>query len=113
MKVTLVISDPPSVNTARQPSRSGRRLISTATYRKWLAAEAKLLAYTCRTSFTGLVRVEIASPRRRRIDVDNISKAAMDLLQKAGVYANDRQVDDLRIYRADIDETTVTVEAIS
>lgn len=112
MKITIFISDPPSVNTARQPSKSGRRLISTAAYRKWLADNQWEVAAKCRKHFGGMIRVEIASPRRRRIDVDNISKATLDLLQKAGVYANDRQVDDLRVYRADIDQTTVTVEAL-
>jgi crossover junction endodeoxyribonuclease RusA len=49
-----------------------------------------------------LVRVEIiaAMPDRRRRDLDNIQKAILDALTHAGVWEDDSQVDDIRVFRA-------------
>lgn len=41
-------------------------------------------------------------PNRRRGDVDNRVKPVLDALQRAGVYDDDSQIDELHVYRADI-----------
>ena len=48
------------------------------------------------------VRVEIEAwmPDRRRRDLDNILKSLLDSLTHAGVWDDDSQIDDLRIFRA-------------
>lgn len=93
---------PPSVNTYwRSVVIHGRNkvLISEKgrNYRKevaWTLAGCKKL--------TGLVRVEVECwmPDRRKRDLDNLFKAIGDSLTHAGVWDDDSQVDDLRIFRA-------------
>ena len=46
------------------------------------------------------VRIEAWMPDRRTRDIDNICKALLDALTKAGVWEDDSLIDDLRIYRA-------------
>jgi crossover junction endodeoxyribonuclease RusA len=46
------------------------------------------------------VTIEAWMPDRRRRDLDNILKSLLDSLTHAGVWTDDSQVDDLRIYRA-------------
>ena len=52
--------------------------------------------------FTGRLRVEIEAfrPDKRRRDLDNLLKATLDGLAHAGVYEDDSQIIDLRIYWA-------------
>lgn len=108
--IRLVIPEPPSVNEMRA-SVNGR-LISTSIYRRWLAlARADLRNVT--PMGRGPFRVEISVARKCRKDVDNIIKPVLDLLQKADVIENDRHVHDVRAFRGDGEETTVTIEVIN
>ena len=52
--------------------------------------------------FKGQLRVEIEAfrPDKRRRDLDNLLKATLDGLAHAGVYEDDSQIVDLRIYWA-------------
>lgn len=54
-------------------------------------------------------------PDRRARDLDNLCKAPLDALVKAGVMADDSLIVDLRIYRAGLDKASprinVTLEA--
>jgi crossover junction endodeoxyribonuclease RusA len=45
------------------------------------------------------VVIRIYAPDKRRRDLDNIPKGILDSLQRAGVYHDDSQIDDLRIVR--------------
>lgn len=66
---------------------------------------------------SGELRAVLAAyaPDLRRRDLDNLTKAPLDALVKAGVMADDSQVVDLRIYRAGLDRQnpriTVWLEA--
>ncbi len=53
---------------------------------------------------TGRLRVEIEAypPDRRKRDLDNILKSLLDALTYAGIWEDDSQIDDLRIYRSTI-----------
>jgi Holliday junction resolvase RusA-like endonuclease len=46
------------------------------------------------------VVVEVYVPDRRKRDLDNLHKGILDSLTHAGVWGDDSQIDDLRIYRA-------------
>lgn len=46
------------------------------------------------------VHIEAWMPDKRRRDLDNLTKATLDALTHAGVWADDSQIDDLRITRA-------------
>lgn len=45
------------------------------------------------------VRITAHPPDKRRRDIDNLLKVTLDSLQRVGVYADDCQIDDLRIVR--------------
>lgn len=45
------------------------------------------------------VSIEAVMPDRRRRDIDNLCKVALDSLTHAGVWCDDSQIDDLRIHR--------------
>jgi crossover junction endodeoxyribonuclease RusA len=51
----------------------------------------------------GRIRLSITAypPDRRKRDMDNLLKSALDSLTKARLWQDDSQVDDLRIIRAD------------
>lgn len=92
---------PPSVN-GYFASVKGRLILSAKgrAYReavKWMGAEQKWPSFN-----ESRVRVEFEAwvPDRRRRDLDNILKSLCDSLTHAGVWQDDSQIDDLRIYRA-------------
>jgi len=47
-----------------------------------------------------IVEIEAYQPDKRRRDLDNLLKAPLDALAHAGVYKDDSQIADLRIYWA-------------
>ena len=47
-----------------------------------------------------MVEIEAYMPDKRRRDLDNVLKALLDSLTHGGLWGDDDQVDDLRIYRA-------------
>ena len=48
------------------------------------------------------IAIWLHAPNRRKVDVDNRVKPVLDALQRAGVYDDDEQVDELHVYRGDI-----------
>lgn len=48
------------------------------------------------------VKITATMPDKRRRDIDNINKAALDALGYAGVYGDDEQIDDLHILRGEV-----------
>jgi crossover junction endodeoxyribonuclease RusA len=53
------------------------------------------------------VAITVAPPDRRKRDLDNLLKPLLDALEKAGIYANDAQIDDLFISRLPVDPAGV------
>lgn len=68
-------------------------------YRKLVQAEREKMPVT---PITGPVAVEIEAfqPDRRKRDLDNLGKAALDALTHAGLWLDDSQIVDLRLYWA-------------
>lgn len=57
------------------------------------------------------VFIKATMPDRRKRDIDNVVKAVLDSVGKAGVYEDDCQIDRLVIERGEVDgEGIVTVE---
>lgn len=96
---------PPSVNTYWRNIK-GRTLLS-AKGRKYAKDvvdalwQHKAKHGAIETFGSSRLRMEITLyPKdNRRRDVDNFAKAVLDSLQKAGVYIDDSQIDDLHIMR--------------
>lgn len=97
--ITLSLPWPPSVNhyyrragNAPLISREGRR------YRDRVAREV-LIAGSPRVSGRLTVRIIASPPDSRRRDLDNLQKALLDALAKAGAYDDDSQIDRLCVER--------------
>lgn len=110
-ELTFLLPWPPSVNVMWRSPRSGRlagrTLLSAAgrSYRQ-AVADAMILQRVPWHSFKGKLGVHITAhpPDRRRRDLDNLPKAALDGLQHAGVIVDDSEIDELRIVRSRIVE---------
>src|SRR3990172_8733530 len=95
---------PPTINHYWMRTRNGRPYISA---RGTVYRGAVILI--CRAAMreqevdcmSGRLRVEITAhpPDMRKRDLDNLLKSILDALQHAGVYDDDSQIDDLRIFR--------------
>lgn len=100
MKIEL--SWPPSVNTYWRTFK-GRMIISKAgrDYRK--AVQDAVLMQLANKHWEEKLKVTVEAfrPDNRRRDLDNLLKAILDALAHAGVYLDDSQIVDLRIYWAE------------
>lgn len=99
MEITLPW--PPSVN-AYWRTFQGRMIIS-AKGRDYREAVCVLVQRQgADAGYTGklVVEIEAYQPDKRRRDLDNLLKAPLDALTHAGVYTDDSQISDLRIYWA-------------
>ncbi len=104
--VVIELPWPPSVNAywrsvviGRQPrvliSEEGRN------YRKAVAQSFMVQRIGSVGTARCAVDIEVRKPDNRRRDVDNLPKAILDSLTHAGLWVDDSQIDDLRIWRSD------------
>ncbi len=100
--ITLTLPWPPSMNTYWRTFQ-GRMIISAKgrDYRKAVAEQVMLQAGAL--NYQGKLRVQIEAfrPDNRRRDLDNLLKAVLDGCTHAGVWEDDSNIVDLRIYWAD------------
>lgn len=111
MSRTLTFALPwcPSVNlmwrTPRSGPLAGRTMLSREGRQFRTNCAAAIVAQKVpRGLLTGklAVYIELRAPDRRRCDLDNRLKAALDGLQNSGVIADDAHIDDLQIVRGPI-----------
>jgi len=99
--IEITLPWPPSVNTYWR-NFDGRMIISARgrDYRETVGDQMTLQKMM--KHFKGQLKVEIEAfrPDKRRRDLDNLLKATLDGLAHAGVYEDDSQIVDLRIYWA-------------
>jgi len=99
--IEITLPWPPSVNTYWR-NFDGRMIISARgrEYRETVGDQMTLQKMV--KHFKGQLKVEIEAfrPDKRRRDLDNLLKATLDGLAHAGVYEDDSQIVDLRIYWA-------------
>ena len=67
-----------------------------------LVMEAAMVQRYLKTAGPVRVVIEAFPPDRRKRDLDNILKSLLDALTHAGVWEDDSQIQDLRIYRSTI-----------
>lgn len=101
MALIIELPFPPSVNTYWRMFQN-RMIISKAgrDYRK--AVQDAVMLQRANKQIGGGVSVVIEAfrPDNRRRDLDNLCKASLDGLAHAGVFLDDSQIQDLRIYWA-------------
>lgn len=101
--IEIELPFPPSLNAYyRHPSRgplAGRHLISAKgrEYRSEVISRIAPLNYSARGRLA--VVITCHAPDKRRRDLDNLVKGLNDALTHAGLWADDEQIDDLRIIR--------------
>lgn len=100
--IGLTLPWPPSVNKYWR-TYQGRMIISAEgrSYRKAVADQ--VLIQRGAKHYAGKLRVQIEAyrPDNRRRDLDNLLKAVLDGCTHAGVWEDDSNIVDLRIYWAD------------
>ena len=99
MEITLPW--PPSVN-AYWRTFQGRMIISAKgrDYREAVCLLVRMQGVDAGFKGKLVVEIEAYQPDKRRRDLDNLLKAPLDALTHAGVYKDDSQISDLRIYWA-------------
>jgi len=99
--IEFTLPFPPTVNTYWR-NFNGKIILSKKgrEYRE-VVGDQMILQKTIK-HFTSLLRIEIEAwrPDKRRRDLDNLLKATLDGLAHAGVFEDDSQIVDLRIYWA-------------
>lgn len=117
--MTLTLPWPPSVNHYWRHV-GARVLISShgRMYRSLVLHEVRRQIANEALLGDARISVEIAAypPDRRRRDLDNLQKGLLDSLTHAGVWDDDSQIDDLRIYRCAVEppgRVEVAVRAIA
>jgi len=107
---------PPSTNNLFVTARFGRttRRVSSPKARAYVEAVAMAVRQLGEPMApAGEVRAVLAVwvPDRRARDLDNLCKAPLDALVKAGVLKDDSLIVDLRIYRAGFDKANPRITA--
>jgi crossover junction endodeoxyribonuclease RusA len=99
--MTLELPFPPSVNTYWRMFQN-RMIISKAgrQYRKDVQDAVMLQKANKHLDGSLKVTIEAFRPDNRRRDLDNLLKACNDGMAHAGVYLDDSQITDLRIFWA-------------
>jgi crossover junction endodeoxyribonuclease RusA len=115
--IHVTLPFPPSVNTywrMVQVNGKPRMLISArgrayaATVARWVQDQAPGLRFT---HFERLgLHMTVHAPDKRARDLDNLLKASLDALQKAGVFESDSQIDRLFIERGSPQPPTGRIE---
>jgi crossover junction endodeoxyribonuclease RusA len=96
---------PPTVNTYwRHAARGGTAMVYISKEGQAYRTAVQGLVATKRKLHTGRLRVEIEAwpPDKRKRDLDNILKSLLDALTYAGIWEDDSQIDDLRVYRTTV-----------
>ena len=102
MKTEIMLPWPPSVNTYWRMWRS--RMVISKAGREFRAAVAEQVAEQNAAKFDDrpvVVVIRAYRPDKRKRDLDNLLKAALDSLSHAGVFDDDSQIQDLRIFWGD------------
>lgn len=104
-RVRLVLPMPPTVNHSTGPDGRGGRFLTPEhkAFRNEVALRV-VAAGSPRFSDDARLALDITlvPADRRKWDLDNRIKSLQDALQVSGVYADDSQIDELRIVRHDV-----------
>lgn len=113
----LYLPWPPTVNTYWRSVTKGRlagRVLISEKGRAYRKAVSDQVVMDRAASFGAqrvAVDIEACPPDRRQRDLDNLPKAVLDALTHAGLWVDDSQIDDLRIWLSPVrtGEIVVTI----
>ena len=99
--IEITVPWPPSVNRYWRQFQ-GRMIISAEgrKYREAIIQQVFIEGLVKRLTGDLKVTIEAFRPDERRRDLDNLLKSTLDALAHAGLYEDDSQIRDLRIYWA-------------
>jgi crossover junction endodeoxyribonuclease RusA len=100
MQKTIRLPWPPSVNHyLKKTSKSVRRSPKTVKYLNavWYIVKKEKVESFGNSPLS--VSIHAYPPDRKKRDLDNIAKVPLDALERAGVYLNDHQVEQLSLYK--------------
>jgi crossover junction endodeoxyribonuclease RusA len=98
--IELQLPYPPSVN---QYYRKFRNVMVISDRGRKFRSDVQAVVGKARTMDGRLsVEIEVYPPDKRKRDIDNVCKATLDALAKAGVYRDDEQIDMLLITRQQV-----------
>ena len=107
---TLNLPFPPSVNgywMSRVVMKGGKPIVFMAINKKGkdFRKEVIELCKDC-VPMTSRLKLEIAlyPPTKRSFDIDNRIKPLLDAMEHAEVFENDSQIDELHVYRRDVEK---------
>ena len=97
--IEITVPWPPSVNRYWRQFQ-GRMIISAEgrSYRKAIVEQVFVEGLVKRLTGSLRVTIECLRPDERRRDLDNLLKSTLDALAHAGLFEDDSQIKDLRIY---------------
>ena len=102
-EIAFTVPWPPSVN--RYYRHVGPRVLISKDGRIYRREIEGRLGGLLREPLRGALALtaEMHPPDHRRRDLDNLGKALLDSLQHAGVFLDDSQIDELHIYRKEVE----------
>lgn len=100
--IRFILPLSPSIN--HYFHRNGSRTYLPAKVREYRQEVADIVAAAGHPTLEGRLQVAMAihMPTKRRADIDNRAKGALDALTHAGVWLDDEQVDDLHLIRQQV-----------
>lgn len=110
--IELAVSMPPSVNNLFFNVK-GRGRVKTGRYKHWLESNLWLMKTMRLEQFTGPVAAEYILPDKSRLDIDNACKPLGDLLEKAGVLSNDKQIRELWVRHIERPDVLIRVRNLA
>jgi crossover junction endodeoxyribonuclease RusA len=112
MITELSLPIPPSLNKYYRV-RNGKPIISEhgRAYRKEVSA-VRLLENLKPTHGRLAVKIVLVAPNNQRRDLDNILKCLLDAMAKAGLYADDSQIDRLEVVRGEVNPNNPRVDIV-
>lgn len=105
---------PPSVNSMYINRRGSYKRIRTHEARSYVDT-VYALTRQCRPHDDARVKVTmwLYPPDNRKRDIDNILKASLDSLTKAGLWWDDSQIDDIHVMKRNPSKTNPRIEVFS
>jgi len=113
--VMLDLPPPISTNDIWTPVRRKAgfaQMVRSKKYLQWVSDAGFMINAQRPGMVSGKFSFRLQVTRKSRVDLDNVLKATLDLLQNQGIISNDRKCEEIQVKRADVDGMRCTIIAI-